>query len=78
MSRGNEPIRGEINANDPSDRLSFVDCNSYFSSTLTVLTFITASTNFRVTRQTKFQCTGSIIRGSEKGNSVVDRKHDAA
>lgn len=50
MPRGIEPIMGQINANKPADRLSFIDCNSYFSSILTVLTFITALTNSRVAR----------------------------
>ena len=50
MPRGIEPIMDQINANEPADRLSFIDCNSYFSSTLTVLTFITALTNSRVAR----------------------------
>ena len=50
MPRGIEPIMGQINPNEPADRLSFIDCNSYFSSTLTVLNFITALTNSRVAR----------------------------
>ena len=71
-----ESIRCLIKANNSTDRSSFINSNSCSSSTFAVLIFAT-STNSRVSREEKLQCTGSVIKRSVGGNSVVDRKPDA-
>ena len=71
-----ESIRCLIKANDSIDRASFINSNSCSSSTFAVPIFAT-STNSRVSREEKLQCTGSVIKRSEGGNSVVDIKPDA-
>lgn len=68
-------MRSYIKVNDPTNRSSFVNSNSCFSSPLAVPIFL-ASTNSRVTRKTKFQCKSNVIIRSEKVNSLVDRKLD--
>ena len=74
MPESTESIRCLIKANDSIDKSSFI--NGCSSSTFAVPIFIT-STNSRVSREEKLQCTGSVIKRSEGGNSVVDRKPDA-
>ena len=70
-----EPTRCLIKANDSTNRLFFINCNSCSPTSFAVL-ILTMSPNSRVTREAKFQCTGSVIRRSKGGNSVVDRKPD--
>ena len=71
-----ESVRCLIKANDSIDRSFFINSNSCSSSSFAVPIFAT-STNSRVSREEKLQCTGSVIKRSEGGNSVVDRKPDA-
>ena len=77
MPRSAEPIRRHIKANNPTDTSSFGNSNSCSSRTLTVPIF-TVSKYSRVSREAKFQYTGSVIRESQNQNSVVDRKVDVS
>ena len=67
-------IRCLFKANDSIDRSSFINSNSCSSSTFAVPIFATSTNS---SREEKLQCTGSVIKRSERGNSVVHRKPDA-
>ena len=69
--------QSDVSLRQMIDRLSSINSNSCSSSTFSVLIFST-STNSRVRRKAKIQCTNSVIRRNERENSVVNRKPDAA
>ena len=69
--------QSDVSLRQMIDRLSSINSNSCSSRTFSVLIFST-STNSRVRRKAKVQCTNSVTRRNERENSVVYRKPDAA